>query len=135
MDYIYGILNQKVKAMNYSGVETDTAITTVDNNLGRISVTTKLNTSNVSTLIDSKINVLDYSDTEENHKVVVAVNENNGIISVARRTLDSDDISDFNSSVNNLITNIIPPAPEEDGNYTLKLSVVGGQASYTWVKD
>ena len=127
MDYIYGILNEKVKAMNYRGLVTDTATTKVDNSAGTISVTTKMNNSTVKSLINTAIKSLDFTDTEEDGKFVTIVDEVDGIISVSRKS-----VSDI---INSAIKQYIPEQPLSDGTFTLKVKVENGEATYYWDTD
>ena len=127
MDYIYGILNEKVKAMNYRGLVTDTATTKVDNSAGTISVTTKMNNSTVKSLINTAIKSLDFTDTEEDGKFVTRVDEVDGIISVSRKS-----VSDI---INSAIKQYIPEQPLSDGTFTLKVKVENGEATYYWDTD
>lgn len=127
MDYIYGILNEKVKAMNYKGLETDTATTKVDNSAGTISVTTKINNSTIKSLIDTAINALDFTDSEEDGQFVTRVNEVDGIISVSRKSV--------NDIIDSAIKQYIPEQPLSDGTFTLKVKVENGEATYYWDTD
>lgn len=85
MDYIYGILNERVKNLKYEGVETDTTNTIVNNSTGTIAVNSKI----TEQTIVNKINSLNYSDSEQDNLVVTSVSENNGIISVTKKEISA----------------------------------------------
>lgn len=85
MDYIYGQLNERVSVKPYSGVETETTITEVNNSAGTIAVQSKI----TEQTIDNKINLLNYEDEEQDNLVVTSVSENNGIISVTKKEMSA----------------------------------------------
>lgn len=117
MDYIYGVINEKAAKSVYSGGLTDTAAVNVDNSEGKIYVNCFLTQSAVRNLINSSIQTLNYEDTEQEDYVVTAVNENNGVIEVTKKPLSQ----------------VIPPAPTEDGVYTLQVTVLNGVTTYSWI--
>lgn len=112
--YIYGQLCERVRPITYTGLETDTATTIVDNTDYTIKVNTKLNNDTVTQLITDKINTLDYDDTVSTNKYVAAVKQTNGKIEVTK--------VDFP----------IPETPAADGIYFLICTVVNGSPILSW---
>lgn len=94
--YLYGELNEKTENVKYKGGTTDTATVTI-NDQNTIYVDTIYNRHSLEEIIDGKIDALDYNDSAVLGKVVTAVNEQNGIISVVRRSLTTDDIAQLNT--------------------------------------
>ena len=132
MDYVYGILNERVKPVNYRGLDTDTAVTTVDNAAGTIQVTGRWNKTNINSLISTAISKLDYDDVAETGKFVTEVNEKDGVVSVKRALITTDKIADFDADVTSIVNKTVPPQPQTDGTFTLKVKVENGEATYYW---
>lgn len=116
MDYIYGVVNERAKKNSYIGGNTETASVNVDNSEGTIYVNCNLTQSKVKELIQSSLQTLSYSDTEQDNYFVTSVNEQDGIINVTKKQINQT----------------LPDVPQEDGTYVLKAQVNEGNVVYSW---
>jgi hypothetical protein len=106
MDYIYGEISQKADAIIYTGKETDSASTVVNNADNSIGVDVKK--EHIRELYVEFISDLDNEDTVVKNQFVTAVHQTNGKVDdIERRTLEVDDIPELpTSKITNLPSTI-----------------------------
>ena len=80
MDYVYGQLCERVKQLKseYRGLETDTAVVTVNNSAETISVSTKLTESTVNNIVSEKLSEIIPPSPVSDGQFMLAVTVTNG---------------------------------------------------------
>lgn len=106
MDYIYGEISQKADAIIYTGSETESASTVVNNSNNSIGVDVKR--EYIQGLYTEFISRLDNDDEVVKNEFVTAVHQTNGKVdNIERRTLEVDDIPELpTSKITNLPSTI-----------------------------
>ena len=106
MDYIYGEISQKADAIIYTGKETDSASTVVNNSDNSIGVDVKK--EHIRGLYAEFISDLDNEDKVVKNQFVTAVHQTDGKVdNIERRNLEVDDIPELpTSKITNLPSTI-----------------------------